>query len=345
MRLAVLGLAAIALGPSTARAEGCIVRGEHVILENVIGHSGDLVGIDLRGTRASARISAVSKALAKVAVDGAIAFEGTRGNIWYTLGRPLTVAHGMVTLNVGAQIVEAHTGEGGVIASAIIHAGDVLPGEDKDPEETIRGLHIPCAALTLDQPADRENDGEGGRHQSGGDGTWWLEKKAARKVVLHVEPRPSAPTVTLATTIEGQQFSFERIAEDGSWMHVTRSGSGVRVTGWIRRADVEAGDGPEGVSGVCSGGHGPGPSGRSWAGGPPFTIYKGPARLRVGARIDFNGWSARIQRTEEFHIWVYESSGRKLVEVTGIPGVAMRGPGGVWIRLEDVAEFLPSIGP
>jgi hypothetical protein len=344
LRLAVLGVAAIALGPSTARADGCIVRGEHVILENVIGHPSDLRGIDLKGTPARARIPPASHELATVTVDGAIAFKGRRGNIWYTIQRPLTIAHGMVMLKVGAQIVEARGGASRVIGSAVIRADDVFPGEDKDPEETIRALRIPCAALTLDQLADRENDGEVDVSNSGGDGTWWLQRKSARTAVLHAEPTADAPTVTLATTVEGQQFSFERIAEDGSWMRVTRSGSGVRAIGWIRRADLEEGDRPAGISGLCSG-HGPGLSGRGWGGKPPSTLYKGPARLRVGAKIDFNGWSATVKRPEGFHIWVYESNGRKFVEVTGIPGVAMRGPSGASISLEDVTEYSQSIEP
>jgi hypothetical protein len=70
-----------------------------------------------------------------------------------------------------------------------------------------------------------------------------------------------------------------------------------------------------------------------------------PARLRVGAKLEFNGWSATVKRPEGFHLWVYESNGRKFVEVTGIPGVAMRGPSGASISLEDVAEYSQSIGP
>jgi len=221
-----------------------------------------------------------------------------------------------------------------------MRADDVLPGEDKDPEETIRGLLIPCGALTLDQPKDEGTDDadDVDTGDSADEGRWWLLKRASRTVVLRAEPRPRAPTVTLSTVVDGQKFAFERVGEQGAWMRVTRKGPGVEATGWIRRHELEPTDGPEMIGGGCSGDHGPGLSGRGWAGTPPVTVYQGPVRLRVGAALDFHGWSATVLRSDGFEIWVYDWSGRRSAEISSIPGLSFRSATSPSVALTDVID-------
>ncbi|HEY8922783.1 MAG TPA: hypothetical protein VIU64_00310, partial [Polyangia bacterium] len=274
---------------------------------------------------ASARVAARRGAPVAITVEGVIAFRGTRKNVWYRVARPITVVDGMVALDAGAQVVDAVSRGTDVVASVVMSADDVLEGEDKGAEETIRFVRIPCAALALDAPAQEEADDT---KSSAADGNaderrYWIQKKAARSTTLRAQPRADAASVELTTTVDGHRFTFERVAEHGVWMRVMRAGSGARVTGWIRRDELEPSDGPEASVGGCSGDHGPGLSGRGWGGKPPVTVYKGPARLRVGAKLfDEDGW-ATVRRSEGFEVEIFEWNGRTFVEVTGIPGIAV----------------------
>ncbi|HEY8925794.1 MAG TPA: hypothetical protein VIU64_15510, partial [Polyangia bacterium] len=244
VRLALLAVVAAALAPASARAEGCIVRGEHVVLADVVVGAGDTDGVDIDGARARAQLPATAQGSATVVVDDAVRFRGRRRNIWYTVARPVTTADGMVTLQAGAQVVKAHAGKGGVIAAAVMRFDDVLPGENKDPDETIRGLLLPCAALTLDQPPESESDApdDGAAQPQETEDSWWIEKKPARTRTLRAAPRADAPSITMATIVEGQRFTFRRVAQQGDWMRVSRSGAGVTATGWIPRATLEPAD-------------------------------------------------------------------------------------------------------
>jgi hypothetical protein len=181
-RFPLFGLAVIVATAKAVRADECVVRGEHVVLESVVVRSGDVpVVVDLAGTSAQARIGVGRGAPHTVEVTDAIVFKGTRRNIWYTLARPLTVAHGMVELDAGAKVVNARARGAGVTASVVMSADDVLPGEDKAPDEIIQVVDLPCAALTLDEPGtDEQDDGDTeGLDSAGGNATWWRQRRAA----------------------------------------------------------------------------------------------------------------------------------------------------------------------
>jgi len=307
-------------------AGACVVRGENVVLENVLVRPGPApLIVQLNGTPASARIGKSRWAAALLDVDGAIAFKGTRRNVWYTVARTLTLAHGMVELRPGAHVVGARARGNDVIASAVMHANDVLPGEEKDPDETLGSLRIPCAALTLDlDGGDPDAEGTGGDEAAAAeDAGYVVTRQAERSIDVRVGPYESAHRVTLTTGVENERFSFRRLAESGPWMRVTRGRGRVRVTGWVRRARLEASDGPETATGGCSGDHGHGFSTRGFSGGQPTTVYKGPVRVRVGAKIDDGSdpWATVVQ-SDGFEAHVYDWAGRRRVEL-GIPGVVV----------------------
>jgi hypothetical protein len=327
--LGALGLAAvsIALVPGVARADGCMVRGQHVVLSDLIVRPSRVapLTVTLYGVPASARLGARRGASIAISVKAAIAFQGARKNVWYRVARPLTVADGMIALEGGAQLVDAVSHGNDVVASVVMRAEDVVEGEDKQADETVRFVRIPCGALTLDAPEQGEDETADEPEAAGGDeGRWWIQRKAARSTTLRAQPRAEATRAVLTTTLDDYHFAFERVAEQGRWMRVRRLGSGVRVTGWIRRGELEPSNEPEGVAGGCSGDHGPGLSGRGWGGKPPVTVYKGPAHLRVGAQLHDGGdpW-ATVRQSEGFEVEVFDWNGRTLVEVTGIPGVGV----------------------
>jgi hypothetical protein len=351
--IAVVGSAFLLAG-ANARSE-CRVRGQHVTLEDVVvaGRFSDpfRVAVKLAGIPAVFRIADTAGAPAEIQVAGAVAFRGRRKNVWYQLARPIELAGGLLRLAAGAQVVSARAQGRDVIASVVMWADDVLPGENKDPEEIIRDVPIPCEALTLggadddddddetsdesqtdgepgdvkDAEADGDGDGEendvDGAPPGHGDGTWWWTRGSRHTVRLRARPRADAPSVTLSTVVRGDNLLFfERVEERGGWLRVTRTGGLARITGWIRRADLERRDEVvPGRSTMCTGRHGPGLGGR---GGPPRKIrYKGPARLRIGARI--TSWRgdpfATVRQDVPFDVVVFE--GRSTAEVTRIPGL------------------------
>jgi hypothetical protein len=322
--LPVLMLGATLSMPRIAGA--CVVRGDDVVLEDVVVRPGPVpLIVHLDGTPAKARIGTSRWVPALLDVGGAIAFKGTRQNVWYTVARSLTVSHGMVELRPGAHVVFARARGDDVIASAVVHADDVLPGEDKAPEETLGSLRIPCAALTLDHEV-RNGDEETAVEDdadAADDASYVVTRRAELSLDLRAGPYESAPRVTLTTVVENERFSFRRLAESGAWMRVARRVGAVRVTGWVRRAGFQAFDESESSSGGCSGDHGHGLSGRSFSGGQPKTVYKGPVRVRVGAKVDDgSGPWATVVQSDGFEAHVYDWAGRRRAELQ-IPGVVV----------------------
>jgi hypothetical protein len=162
-------------------------------------------------------------------------------------------------------------------------------------------------------------------------------------MILRAAPRDDAPGVTLVSTVGGRQFDFQRLTERAAWMRVVHEARGVQTTGWIRRADVQSTDGPSGESGGCSGNHGGGLFGRSWGGRPPIVVYKGSARLRIGAKLfyyDDRPW-ATVLRPDRFEVQVLEWPGRRVVEVLDIPGIGIR-PGEATMKVKDLIDPDPT---
>jgi len=335
--LPVLVLGATLLFPNLAGA--CVVRGDEVTLEDVVVRPGAAPLIaHLEGTPVKARIGASRWVPARLDVEGPIAFKGTRRNVWYTIARALTVSHGMVELAPGAHLVFARARGNDVIASAVLRADDVLPGEDKDPEETLGSLRIPCAALTLDHEVRNVEEDEAGDDDTDvpDDASYVVTRRAEHSIDLRAGPYESAPRVTLTTVVENERFIFRRLAESGAWMRVARRGGGVRVAGWVRRARLEAFDGAETSMGGCSGDHGHGLSGRGFGGEQPKTIYNGPVRVRVGAKVDDgSGAWATVVQPDGFEAHVYDWGGRRHAELT-IPGVGVS-PWDATVHPDDVS--------
>jgi hypothetical protein len=161
--------------------------------------------------------------------------------------------------------------------------------------------------------------------------------------VLRAAPRSNSATIVVTTTIEDHRFVFQHVAEHGAWVRVARKSSGVRAIGWMRRSELVRVQDPDGEVGGCSGEHGPGLGGRGWSGGQPVTVYKGPAQLRVGAKLDLQDRSwATVASRDGFEVWLYDFGGRRVAEVTGIPGVSLRDPSYPTI---DPADVSPTPAP
>lgn len=337
-------LLALAALPATTRAAaaGCRVRGEHVTLADVVVRAdrSTTFEVDLADVPARATIGAGRRV--PIDVAGAIAFRATRKNVWFTIAKPVAVANGVVRLTEGAELVHARADGGDVVASIVQWADDVVPGEDKDPDEVIAGIRVPCRALRLgdkegegdDSPDDESDAAAEAEPTSEPDHAfepdvspplgWWQNRGSRRRIVVRSAPRADAAGVTLSTSVIGEGlFDFEGVAQRGRWLRVRRAIWGAEIVGWIRRTELVAMDGPMGRSTMCVGEHGGGFHGRGWGGKPPVVRYKGPAHLRVGAAITFGEgqpW-AKVRRDETFEVVVYE--GHPDAEVTFIPGVGV----------------------
>ncbi len=155
MLLALVGLSAAA----RPAAAGCRVRGEHVTLENVV------VRADINRRRwtstcpTSRRVPpSVLEAACASMCRARCSFRGTRKNVWFTVAREIAVANGVVHLAEGAELVHARADGDGVVASVVQWADDVLPGEDKDPDEVIVGVRVPCRAVRLGNKHGENDD-------------------------------------------------------------------------------------------------------------------------------------------------------------------------------------------
>jgi hypothetical protein len=347
------------LASSRAAAAGCRVRGQHVTLADVVvradrSDAETTFEVDLSDVPARATIGSGSRV--RVDVSGAIAFRGSRQNVWFKVARPIVVAGGVVRLAEGAELVHARADGDDVVASVVLWADDVLPGEDKAPDDVIAGVRIPCRALRLGPKQGESDDGDG---EAGGDDDaasdannrfepdlqpafgWWQSRGARKRIVVRAAPRADADGVTLATEVSGEGlFAFEGVEQRGGWLRVRRAEWGAEIGGWIPRAELIAMNGPIGRSTMCVGNHGSGFNGRGWGGKPPVIRYQGPARLRVGAPIDFGDhqpW-AKVRRDATFEVLIFE--GHPYAELTDIPGIGVPS----WYAMVNLADVILPAG-
>lgn len=335
MRLYLTLLALVAV--ARPAAAGCRVKGEHVTLADVVVRADRSTTFEVNLADVPARATIGAGSRVRIDVSGAVAFQGSRANVWFAVAKPVRVENGIVRLAEGAEVVHARAEGNDVVASVVQWADDVLPGEDKDPDEVIVGLRIPCDALRLgdthgeaDDASDDETDAEAavGHRTFDADLSprlgWWRNRGSRRSVVVRAAPRADAAGVTLSTSVNGEGlFDFEGVEKRGTWLRVRRAMWGAEIVGWIPRAELVAFDGPMGRSTMCVGNHGGGLNGRGWGGKPPVIRYQGPARLRVGASIEYGDgqpW-AKVRRDDTFEVLLFE--GHPYAELTSIPGIGV----------------------
>jgi len=355
MLLALVGLSATARPAAAA----CRVKGEHTTLADVVVRADRTTTFEVNLADIPARATIGAGSQVRLDVAGAIAFRGSRKNVWFTVARPITTANGVVRLAEGAELVHARADGDGVVASVALWADDVLPGEDKDADEVIAGVRLPCRALRLgdkfgegdDESDDGEDDSDAADAEADraprADPTfeknlspalgWWKNRGGRKTLVVRAAPRDDAAGVTLTTATQSEGFfDLEGVERRGDWMRVRRAMAGSELVGWIRRADLEEFNGPLGRGSMCTGNHWGRSGGRGWGGKPPVVRYRGPARIRVGASIEYGDkmiW-AKVARSEGFEVLIYE--GDPYAELTNIPGVGVYS----WWAMVDLADVI-----
>jgi hypothetical protein len=229
--LALVGLSAAAR-PATA---ACRIRGEHVTLGDVVVRVDASTTFDVGLSDVPAYATIGTGSHAHIDVSGAIAFQGTRENVWLSVARPVVVANGMVRLTEGAQLVHARADGDGIVASVALWADDVLPGENKDPDDVIAKVRVPCGAVRLGDAqgtGDDEGDDEGDAASEADaeparelDSTfrrdpsprlgWWRNRGTRKSIVVRAAPRADAAGVTLATETIGEGLFASRVSNSG----------------------------------------------------------------------------------------------------------------------------------
>jgi len=314
-RLALL----VAALPLTASADDCPVTGSSVTLEHVrvqpAGAGLAPLDLDVRGVAVRATIR--SGKSVDLELTGAIAFKATTTGLWWTLAEPAETADKLVELTAGAHLVHVRADGDSVIADAVLHAPDVMPGEIKEPDEYVGPVRIACKKLTLDWALGTDLE-------TTGDGSNWRPRRNPNRITLRSAPKAKASVVTVrAPNCSGEGcVTVERVESRAGWFLVATANEGVRTAGWVRRSELVKLPDTMGVgrSYGCYGDHGRGVTGFGRAGGE--TAVEGPATIKVGTVIHADpaaGPWATVVQDGFYRVRIVR--GEAWAEVTQIPGI------------------------
>jgi hypothetical protein len=308
MRFYVLALA-LSLGSGARAAERtCIVEGAAVdpLVVDVTPKEGPALRLRVEHVAASVQPGPVG-APARVKVRGSLTFEGTApaDRVPYKTRRVVDATSGMVRLASGTEglTLRAHFRPKWVEADVTL--GPVV----------LRGLLLPCDALTLDaQPPVEMHAPEGPA------GEVWVA--AGRELHLRAGPG-SGESLEVRLDGDGAALDLHRLEAAGAWMRVTSQwADGTTLVGWAKRAELKRA--PERQGGLDELPRAPTTCARTLAPRPGTTVA--PAAVAVGTLV----YAARYLGP-----WATVSVGEALtvrygakddwVELVGAPGIASAG--------------------
>jgi hypothetical protein len=243
---------------------------------------------------------------ATVRVRGALAFEGHIDNadIPARLKRGADDLTGMVHLAAATEKLALHAN----VRAKVVDAMVKLPGVE------LRGLVLPCDALTLDEVASPklslEDAGE--------------ERFVAKGTTLHFHSAAGGKGAAIEVGVEDPSaLELKRVEEQAGWMRVTtRWADGTTLHGWVKREELaEAGAHHERIVDLSPLGQQP-PS----CSEPPHTA----ANERIVASVVAPG--TQVYAARYLGPWAKVVDGGKLqvrfrpkddwVEIVGAPGIA-----------------------
>ena len=263
---------------------------------------------------------------ATVRVRGALAFEAQLGNdaIPARLKRAVEDLSGMVRLAQATEKLTLHAN----VRSRLVDASVKLPGVE------LRGLTLPCDALTLDDVAEPkpmlEDMGEA--------------RFVAKGATLHFRSGPGKGAAIEAAVDDSGSLELRRIEEESGWMRVTtRWPDGTTLTGWVKRDElVEAGMHHERVGDVLR------PPGAGEPACEPPRVGENERLVAAPVAVGTEVYAARYLGP-----WAKVADGSKLqlrvrpkddwVEIVTVPGIACTLDAG-WIP-RAAAKLPPDPGP
>lgn len=339
--IALAAMAGGAAGRGPAATPACVIHSSAVKLEwvTVRPDGGDPFKLSLAGVPADVHVPRRRREPTVLHVRGPLAFRAERENVWLWVTRDLTLAGGMVTVKRGTSLVDAVVGADGMItASAVLAANDVLTGENKEPDEVVGPLELPCDAVALGKVASVTDDDDGepdlDEDDAAGvveeepdldDATWWHLRGSADRVRLRAAPRAGAASIVYRTRsiCDDGCFQLVQLAASGGWVKVMTTSGGVTVRGWVERRSLKRwpdGEGGFGGYSICTGHHGGGMWGEGFAGAPPTGMYKGPATIRAGTPVTHGG-AVWAHVTDELEAEVRHIPGNDTVELREVKGL------------------------
>ncbi|HEX6834976.1 MAG TPA: hypothetical protein VF334_00310 [Polyangia bacterium] len=158
---------------------------------------------------------------ATVRVKGALAFEARLGNdaIPVRLKRGVDDLSGMVHLAQAREKLTLHAN----VRSKVVDASVKLTGVE------LRGLTLPCDALTLDEVAEPKLSLEDGGEQ----------RFVAKGTTLHFRSAPGKGAAVEVGVDDPSALELKRVEEEGGWMRVTtRWPDGTMLHGWVKRDEL-----------------------------------------------------------------------------------------------------------
>jgi hypothetical protein len=314
---------------SRAHAGTCVVHGSSVTLQSVTvtpPAPDSPFQLGVRGLPVEAVLPARCGARLELHVGGSIMFTAMRDNVWLRVTREVTSADGMVTLEPGAQVIDACMQGDTVVASAVMYSDDVLEGEPKPAGEVVTGVDVPCDALTLDAVELADPFLSGPLTPGGTDHDWELRGGASR-VQLRAQPRRRA-----ASHVVESPAYLRELKRKGSWVFVEDAGEGVRITGWVpvamlRRIPDDVGIGR---SYGCWGDH----AGGGWGEGPVIGAIESDGTIKAGSSVFASAGASApwgiVTKAERVRVRI--QSGSTWAELRRIPGLDGDPPGSPWLN-------------
>jgi len=271
-------------------------------------------------------------------VSGAVSFTAYGGpGIWYTARTD--ASDGMVSVGRGAKVVGQRARGGVLFGRAVLYADDMLEGDDKEPDQDVGALQIPCSKLSLDwdggaAPADTADSDD--EPEITGDGTYWKSRRGPT-LELFASPTTKARSVTVrALSCSGEGCLWvESIEAKTGWRKVIAANEAM-VVGWVRANQlVRVPDGTAvGYSYGCHGHHGVPRSD-----GPRPTTLPVPVRITRGTKIyaqpKVGPWAEVL--VEDGFMARY-APGDAWARVTYIPGVR---EGSAWVPVDALLPASP----
>lgn len=158
---------------------------------------------------------------ATVRVRGALAFEARLGNdvIPVRLKRGVDDLSGMVHLAQATEKLTLHAN----VRARLVDASVKLPGVE------LRGLTLPCDALTLDDVAAPKLSIEDAGEQ----------RFVAKGTTLHFRTSPGKGAAVEVAVDDPSALELKRVEQQGDWMRVTsRWPDGTMLHGWVKRDEL-----------------------------------------------------------------------------------------------------------
>lgn len=348
----VLGLCVLMTSSSTAALprpqSNCVIRGNALSAEKVTVRpkGARAFTIGLSGAKAKAILPVRAGAPVELEVETPLVFRAQSNNLWLTVNEPYTSPDGLVELRKGAHLVNARAEGDMVVASAVLYAHDVLPGEDKHPDESASFVRVPCRAVvagaleSTDFVEARGTDGRTEENKLDAEEAdeWWGFRSEIEKIQLRARPHVNAPALLLSPT------EVKRLRTEGDWMLVEREGEGVTVRGWVRASQFKKL--PEvvgfGRSYGCTGNHPTADWGEGWGPkGPPANMFQGEAKVLAGTPVfaapPKGEWAVF---TADTIVIIRHVQGEKWVELRSVPGLDGTPPGSPWLNARVALEAI-----